>query len=125
MLKEPSTFETSEVDNAAAIPSLTICPRQYKLDEFTKIEDVMEEIKETKKGTFEGLIKREGKGTKKESWSLTNTSVLSNVFNKTLEDIWTFSAIIEPTFQNSIIVCATLNVPIIDPPTQGYYIVSG
>ena len=124
MLKEPSTFETSEVDNEATIPSLTICPRQYILDEFTKIEDVMEAINEAKNGTFKGRIKREGKGSKGELWSLTNAHVVSNVFNKTLEDVWTFSAIIEPTFQDSIIICATLNVPINRPPRQGYYIVS-
>ena len=124
LLDEPTTFETTEIDDSATIPSLTICPRQYKPDEFTTFEDIIEAIEETKNGTFYGLIKREGKGVVTQEWHLDDPEVLKLEFNKTIDEVWNYAAIVEPTFASSIVICATLNVPISKAPRQGYYIVS-
>ena len=123
-MKEPSTFESREIEYSATIPSMTICPRQKNPDNFVSIEDVVKAIDELKVGSFFGFIKTEGKGSGSRYWDLTNSEVLSNEFNATLNDVWSYTPIIEPTFQNGIIICATMNVPNIEPPKQGYYIVS-
>ena len=120
---EPTTFETTEIEHSASIPSLTICPRQFQPDIFTSFEQIIDALGEAKNGTFYGLIKSEGKGVINQKLSLIDSEVLKSKFNKTLDEVWTYAAIVEPTFQTSIVICATLNVPFIEPPKQGYYIV--
>ena len=115
ILEEPTSFEETELTFAASFPSFTICRRQWDMDDLDTFLDVMQEII-----GFHSLLKTElghfGKHIESTSFDLQNITILSQEFNATFEEVWTFSAMLQPHLSDEtkgtpIIPCFSLNLP--------------
>ena len=124
-LEQPTTFEENELEYSSSFPSLTLCFRQFEPDNFTTFQDIMQRIQDVETGGFiDGLLVITGKGVKRSFFDLRNKSVVEKEFNTDFDDVWVYSAIVQDEITNSIIICLTLNLPFIDSPKQGGYVVS-
>ena len=112
VLEEPTTREWSIDDKFVAMPSITFCPRQWVPDDFKTFEDVMEAIGNEKKfGRSHASLRYVGKGLPSLRVWLNDTSDIKLMIkNKDLDEIWTYSATIQPDQSNAMIKCTTLNL---------------
>ena len=118
VLDEPTTFEETEVKYHSTFPSITICPKQRKQDDYKTFSDLVKAIDNFKERTF-ATFGIDGLGVQRKEWDLKNSSVLQMEFNQTLDSVWTTSAIVQPDFTTRLTPCVTLNIPFIKPPKQG------
>ena len=85
----------------------------------------MQRIQDVETGGFiDGLLVITGKGVKRSFFDLRNKSVVEKEFNTDFDDVWVYSAIVQDEITNSIIICVTLNLPFIESPKHGGYVVS-
>ena len=64
--EEPTTFEATFLEDAAIFPSLTICPTQRHVDNFTTFEEVVKALEDIKSNvTTFALVKSYGKNAPK------------------------------------------------------------
>ena len=110
VLEEHTSYEENEKEFYATFPSVTICPREEKLDNFTTFDDVMEAIELFDK-KINAWFNIEGISVERQKFDLRNQDELAKGFNTTLEETWKTSAVIQYDYQNAIIPCVTLNVP--------------
>ena len=117
MLEEHTTFEESTLKNHGILPSLTFCVNQYKADNFTQIEDVLNAI-ERGKDMVSGHLRFIGHGLQPEKLDIKNVSVLSKLFNVTLDELWSYGVNVNSKPPFPIGVCTTLNLPFIKAPNK-------
>ena len=109
VLEEATSFEENEKE-FATFPSVTVCPREESLDNFTTFDDVMKAINLFDK-SINAWFSIEGINVVRERFDLRNQEELFKGFNASLEETWKTSAVIQYDYQNAIIPCVTLNVP--------------
>ena len=124
-LEEPTSFEENELEYSSTFPSLTLCFRQFEPDNFSTFKEIMQKIEDIEtEGYVQGFLLNTGKGVKRSFLDLRNKSAVQKEFNTQFDDIWVYSAIVQDEITHSIIICVTLNLPFIESPKQGGYVVS-
>ena len=124
VLEEPTTFEETPRAYNATFPSLTICIRDGSPDNFTTFLDVEDYLNAFFEQKLDGYIKMFGLGVKTKVIDLKNASALKENFATDLDYVWEISTTLSSYGDHPITPCITLNVPYLDPPTQGNYLVS-
>ena len=124
VLEEPTTIEQSSDYEHVAMPSITYCGRQWTPDNFETFEDVMQAINNEKKvGRNYASLRNHGKGIPVLKVWLNDTSDIRKMIKNEpldLDEIWTYSATIQPDKSNAIIICTTLNLYFLNtPPPSG------
>ena len=124
VFEEPTTFEQSIDSKHVETPSITYCGRQWTPDDFETFEDVMKAIENEKKvGRNLASLRYVGKGLPSLKVWLNDTSDIKRMIKNEsldLEEIWTYSATIQPDTGNALIICTTLNLHFLNtPPTSG------
>ena len=124
VLEEPTTFEETLIAHNATFPSLTICIRDGRPDNFTTFLNLENYLNTYFEQQIDGYVKKYGLGVQTEVIDLKNASILAQKFALDLDYVWEISAAISSYGDNPITPCITLNVPFLGAPTQGIHFVS-
>ena len=93
MQNEPTTFEERTIKNQGSLPSITFC-EDSEDDDFTTMQDILDAMDKIKNKS-NAYISFMGKGIDYEKVDLKDSTALSNRFNVTLNDIWSFTATVK------------------------------
>ena len=110
VLQEHTTFEESIDRGQILLPSITFCPRQWDPDNFTTFEQIMDKIQRIKCQS-EAYLRYIGKGISSQALpiDLLDEKEVAK-FNKSLDEMWSYGAMIQPDRQYALILCTTLNL---------------
>ena len=113
VLDEPTTFDESVLeDGAATFPSLTICFREYELDNFTTFIDVVQRIEQLQNvQNIQCSLEIWGKGIQRQFFDLKNESILVEKFNTTTNNVWLYFAMVQSEWLKPIVPCFTVTLP--------------
>ena len=121
VLKEPTAFEEIEREYYAIFPSVTLCKRTFEMDTMKTFADVSKAIEEFHERVWLLFSYDE---TKIRFEDLKNGYLLEKELDSTLKEVWEFSGIVQPEAVNAIIPCITINIPYVNPPKKGSFVVS-
>ena len=117
MQNEPTTFEERTIKNQGSLPSITFC-EDSEDDDFTTMQDILDAMDKIKHKS-NAYISFMGKGIDYEKVDLKDSTALSNRFNVTLDDIWSFTATVSQFHVPNIFVCSSANLDFLKVPEQG------
>ena len=115
LLEEHTTFEESILKNHGILPSLTLCVNQHQADNFTTMEDVSNAV-ELEKSRSSGFIRYIGHGLDPKKLDLKNVTVLSEHFNISYDEVWSYGVHVSSKSPFPLTLCTTLNLPFIQAP---------